>query len=73
MNARLFAQLGSIAGALGVVLCLATGIARIAGLSVLVGFESLTLFVAGIGIITTGCLLKLHALEISTHTAPGNN
>jgi len=54
---------GSVAGAAGVALCLVTGAARLAGFHILLGFESMTMFVAGIALISTGCLLKLHAME----------
>ncbi len=55
--------IGNAAGALGLLICAVSGIARIAGQYHLAGFEAMTLFNGGIGLMVAACLLKLHALE----------
>ena len=53
---------GTIAGALGVLLCLTAGISRLSGTHYLVGLETTTIFVAGTGLMVFACLLKLEVL-----------
>jgi hypothetical protein len=55
--------LGNIAGALGVLICAISGIARVSGTYHLGGFEAMTLFNGGVGLMVMGCLFKLHALD----------
>ena len=55
--------LGNVAGILGIIICLAAGIARVTGKYHLGGFEAMTLFNGGIGLMVAACLIKLHALE----------
>ena len=62
INTETWNAAGSLVGAAGVALCLITGVARLAGFPILLGFESITIFVAGIALIGTGCLFKLQAL-----------
>ena len=54
---------GSIAGVLGVLLCTAGGLARVAGLYYLAGFASTTIFMVGTGMMIFACLVKLEALQ----------
>jgi hypothetical protein len=55
--------LGTAAGALGVLVCAISGIVRVSGQFYLGGFEAMTLFNGGIGLMVAGCLFRLHALE----------
>ena len=54
---------GSVIGGLGVLICLVAGLTKLAGSYYLLGYEAMTLFTAGIGLIATGCLAKLEALS----------
>ena len=54
---------GSIAGILGALICLITGLARIAGFYYLVGYQSMTLFNAGVGLMVFACLVNLETLR----------
>ncbi len=60
---NLIGPIGTLAGALGVLVCAASGIARVSGHYHLAGFEAMTLFNGGVGLMVAGCLFKLHALE----------
>ena len=60
---NLISLLGNAAGALGVLVCAVSGIARVAGSYHLGGFEAMTLFNGGVGLMVAGCLFKLHAIE----------
>ena len=56
---------GSIVGAAGVAICAVSGLTRVvSGAYYLAGLEATTLFLAGIGMMVCGCLLKLEALAI---------
>lgn len=52
-------------GILGVLLTTIAGIWRITGHFHLAGFESMTLFVGGMGLMLIGCFAKLHLLSTS--------
>jgi hypothetical protein len=54
---------GNAAGLAGLVLTVAAGVARIMGHYHLAGFESMTLFMGGVGLMVMGCLVKLHVLS----------
>jgi hypothetical protein len=54
---------GSIAGYLGALTCLVAGLARIAGFYYLAGYQSTTLFNAGVGLMVFACLVKLNNPE----------
>jgi len=53
---------GNAAAAVGIVICLVTGVVRLAGGYYLFGYESITLFTGGIALMVMGCLAKLHLL-----------
>lgn len=55
---------GSISGILGALLCLVAGLARIAGFYYLAGYQSTTLFIAGLGLMIFACLVKLETLQV---------
>ena len=54
---------GSIVGLAGVLLTVTAGVARVSGHYHLVGFESMTLFVGGMGLTLIGSFAKLHLLS----------
>ena len=54
--------LGTLAGIVGALLCMVTGVARVAGYSYVLGYESTTLFILGTGLMVFACLLKLEEL-----------
>lgn len=56
---------GNAAGILGVVLCLGAGLGRIAGFFSLAGFEPMSLYLGGMGLMLGACLAKLHLLATS--------
>lgn len=58
---KMLSGLGSVLGALGAMRCLAAGVARLAGHFHLGGFEAMTLFQGGVGLMVAGCLARLHA------------
>lgn len=50
---------GSIAGILGILICLISGLARIAGYYYLADYQSTTVFNMGVGLMVFSCLVKL--------------
>ncbi len=59
-----FDWLGTIAGALGIAVCLVAGLSRIGGNLHLGGFEAMTVFNVGIAGMVAGCLAKLQAISL---------
>ena len=59
---------GHIAAVLGILLCLASGLARVSGSYHLAGYEATTLFLVGTGLMVFACLAKLQTLS-----APSRN
>ncbi len=57
---KLIAVAGNIAGVLGLLVCLVSGGARVLGQFYLLGYEAMTLFVGGIGLMVAACLAELH-------------
>lgn len=55
---------GSAAGILGLAICLASGVARLAGVFYLGGVPAATVFLAGAGLVLAGCYLKLEAASL---------
>jgi hypothetical protein len=53
---------GSIAAILGIFLCTMSGLARVSGLYHLAGYETTSIFTAGIGVMVFACLVKLEIL-----------
>lgn len=53
---------GTIIGSLGVLICLLSALARVAGQHHLIAFELATLFLGGTALIATACLAKLQVL-----------
>lgn len=54
---------GNIVGLAGVLLTVVAGVARIMGHYHLAGFEIMTLFVGGMGLMLIGSFAKLHVLS----------
>lgn len=59
---KLIANVGCAIGAAGVLVTVAAGLWRVTGHYYLAGFETMTLFVGGMGLILIGCFAKLHVL-----------
>ena len=59
---KLIEIVGNVVAILGILTCLAAGLARLAGSWYLVGFETMVLFNVGIGLMVMGCLARLHVL-----------
>ncbi len=55
---------GSISGMLGAMICLISGLARIAGYYYLADYQSTTVFNMGMGLMVFACLVKLETLSI---------
>jgi hypothetical protein len=55
-------QIGSLAGLIGLLICLFAGVLRLSGMHWLMGFETVTLLQIGIGGMTLGCFLLLLVL-----------
>ena len=54
---------GNIAGIAGLLVCLVSGGTRVLGQFYLLGYEAMTLFVGGIGLMVAACLAKTHLLS----------
>ena len=59
---KLFEVIGNIAVVAGLLLCLVAGGTRVMGQFYLLGYEAMTLFVGGIGLMVAACLAELHLL-----------
>lgn len=55
----------NIAAILGILICLISGGARVAGEFYVVGFEAMTLFNAGVGLMVASILAKVHSFSCS--------
>lgn len=64
---RLLANLGSIAGIIGILICLVAGLVRLSGSFYLSGYSAQSLFVIGIASIIMACYLKLEHLSRKPH------
>jgi hypothetical protein len=53
---------GSLAGWVGILVCLAAGLLRVGGSYHFGGYEVMTIFNAGLGLILAGAFVKLEAL-----------
>ncbi|MDZ7752590.1 MAG: hypothetical protein U5S82_13195 [Gammaproteobacteria bacterium] len=56
--------LGNIAAILGILICLVSGGARVAGFYYIFNYEALTLFIGGTGLMVFACLAKVEALLV---------
>lgn len=53
---------GNLVAVVGVLICLAAGLARVIGNYYIFGYESEAFFIGGIALMVMGCLAKLHKL-----------
>lgn len=53
-------QAGKVIGIAGIALCAVAGVARVSGSYHLGGFQSMTLFDVGVGLMVAACLAYLH-------------
>ena len=60
---KLFEIAAVITGLLGAVVCLLAAISRVSGNFLIANFESMTLFVGGIGLMVFSALLKLELIH----------
>jgi len=60
---KIIAQGGNIVGLAGVLLTAVAGGARVLGHFYLGGFESMTVFLGGMGVMLIGCVAMLHGLS----------
>lgn len=60
---RLLTNLGSIAGIIGILICLVAGLVRLSGSFYLAGYSVQSLFVIGVASIIMACYLKLEHLS----------
>lgn len=62
---KLFKIVGNIAAAIGILICLVAGVARVTGNYYVLGYQAITLFIGGIALMVMACLAKLHQLRSS--------
>ncbi|MBI2381852.1 MAG: hypothetical protein HYV16_13955 [Gammaproteobacteria bacterium] len=55
--------LATLAGFAGLAICAVFALLRLAGHYSIAGFETMTIFEGGVGLMVAGCFLKLHAQE----------
>lgn len=67
---QLFGLFAKITGILGILLCAAAGIARVAGSYYLAGFEAMTAFTGGLGLMVLACLIKLEEISCAINKKP---
>lgn len=53
---------GSVAGVLGILLCVISGLARAAGMYYLGGYQATTIFMVGAAVMVFACLVKLEQI-----------
>ena len=61
---KIFNISGSILAVIGVMICLISGVARLSGSYYLLGFEVMTVFVGGTGVMVMACLAMLQQMRI---------
>ena len=59
----ILATAGSVVGWLGVFVCAVAGTAKLLGAYYFLGFEALSVFVGGVGLMSAGILAKLEARD----------
>jgi hypothetical protein len=60
---ELMAKLSNVAAVLGCLLCLVSGISRLAGKYYLAGVGAFSVFLGGMALMLLACLIKLYRLE----------
>lgn len=56
-----------IAALTGVAVCLVAGVSRLMGNYYVAGFEAMTMFDGGVGLMVFSCVAKLHLMTHRTH------
>ena len=64
---RVFITIANFFGVIGLLLCGASGLARISGFYQVAGYESMTLFSVGTGIMVASMLIKQELILWKTH------
>ena len=64
---KIFGLGGKIIGLLGVLLTVVSGVTRVSGHFYLGGFEAMSLFMGGMGLMLIGSLAQLHLLTSQRH------
>ncbi|MCB1674882.1 MAG: hypothetical protein KDI01_01235 [Halioglobus sp.] len=59
---KLFEVVAQVAAVLGILACIVAGLARLAGSYYVAGYEGMTLFNAGVGLMVFSVLVKLEVL-----------
>ena len=59
---KLIEIVGNVVAVLGVLVCVAAGLARLGNSWYVAGFQIMVLFNVGVGLMVMGCLAKLHSL-----------
>lgn len=59
---KLLVLAGNLAAVIGLTMCLGAGVARLLGNFHVFGYSSMTIFVAGTGLLVMACLAKLELL-----------
>ena len=59
---KLIEIVGNGVAVLGVLVCLGSGLARLASSWYVAGFQTMVLFNVGVGLMVMGCLASLHVL-----------
>ena len=58
---RLLDMVSTVAGVIGLLVCLISGLLRLSGMWSVYNFDVMTLFTVGIGLIVAACFLKLQS------------
>ena len=61
---KAFDIIGNILAVIGVLLCLLSGIVRLSGSYYLLGFETMTIFAGGTGVMVMASLAKLQQMKV---------
>ena len=59
---KILGVLSSVVAAIGIVVCVVSGLSRVIGSSFVGDFEAMTLFAVGVGLMVLACLIKLELL-----------
>jgi hypothetical protein len=66
----LLANIGTVAGIIGILVCLIAGLARLGGFYYLAGFESVTLLNTGVALMVLAILMKVELIYRKSNSAP---
>lgn len=60
---RMLDMVGTVAGVIGLLVCLISGLLRLSGMWRMYDFDVMTLFTVGIGLLVAACFLKVHSMR----------